>query len=110
MNQDIKQSVQKKIRILPDHIINQIAAGEVVERPAGAIKELIENAIDADARRITVTLYHGGKTAFIVHDDGTGIPHSDLTMALTRHATSKISDDVIVTLVFAFRSCFNFKT
>ncbi len=85
--------MQRRIHILPDHIANQIAAGEVVERPASAVKELIENALDARATHIEVEIRGGGKTELRVADDGHGMIRDDALLAIDRHATSKIRDE-----------------
>ena len=80
-----------KIRLLSDDLINQIAAGEIVERPSSALKEIVENALDADANNIEIFIQNGGKTKIVVKDDGFGLSKEDLLMSIKRHATSKLS-------------------
>ena len=94
-----------KIKILPDNLANQIAAGEVVERPASVIKELVENSIDADARRIQVDIELGGRRLMRVSDDGSGMLRDDAILAFERHATSKIQtlEDLAVIQTLGFR-------
>ena len=94
-----------KIRVLADHVANQIAAGEVVERPASVAKELVENSIDAGATQITIEIEAGGRRLLKVSDDGEGMVRDDAVMAFERHATSKIngSDDLIAIGTLGFR-------
>ena len=81
------------IKILPEQLINKIAAGEVVERPASIIKELVENAIDAGADQISVTIKNGGKDQITILDNGSGMDEDNARLAIERHATSKIYEE-----------------
>ena len=80
------------IHLLPDSVANQIAAGEVIQRPASVVKELVENAIDAEAREVHVLVADAGKTSIQVIDDGKGMSETDARLAFERHATSKIRE------------------
>jgi len=93
------------IRVLPDSVANQIAAGEVVQRPASVVKELMENAIDAGATRIDVRLKEAGRSLIQVTDNGKGMSPSDARMAFQRHATSKLrlADDLFHLKTMGFR-------
>ena len=94
-----------KIRILPDQVIKQIAAGEVVQRPSSVVKELVENALDAGAQRIEIQVEKAGSDLISVRDDGCGMTADDAILALRRHATSKIAtaDDLISVSSLGFR-------
>jgi DNA mismatch repair protein MutL len=93
------------IRVLEPIVAAQIAAGEVVERPASVVKELVENALDAGARRITISVRGGGIEELVIQDDGGGIPAEDITLAFARHATSKLTtaDDLWAISTLGFR-------
>src|SRR5271167_4998180 len=92
------------VRQLSEGIINRIAAGEVVERPASVIKEMVENALDAGARRIEIVADGGGRRLIRVSDDGEGMTREDLKLAVERHATSKLAgDDLLSIRTLGFR-------
>src|SRR5262245_13283311 len=94
-----------KIRVLPDSLANKIAAGEVVERPASVVKELLENALDAGARKINIEVEAGGKRLIRIIDDGEGMTRDDAITAFERHATSKLktAEDLESITTLAFR-------
>ena len=94
-----------KIAVLPQHLVNKIAAGEVIERPASVVKELLENALDAGATHVQVDIEDGGKKLIRITDNGCGMDTADLALAVTPHATSKIAsdDDLFSINTFGFR-------
>ena len=94
-----------RVKLLPEQVANQIAAGEVVERPASVVKELVENALDAGARKILVEVKAGGRSLIRVTDDGSGMSRDDALMSLERHATSKITraEDLASIATMGFR-------
>src|ERR1700690_4385097 len=94
-----------RIKLLPEHVANQIAAGEVIERPASVVKELVENALDAQAARVTLEIQAGGRSLIRVTDDGTGMSRDDALLCLERHATSKIrkAEDLAAIATMGFR-------
>ena len=94
-----------RIRILPESVANKIAAGEVVERPASVVKELLENALDAGGKTVRIEVEQGGKRMIRVTDDGHGMTHDDALLAFERHATSKLktADDLLSIATLGFR-------
>src|SRR3954452_10561315 len=94
-----------RIRLLPEHVANQIAAGEVVERSASVVKELVENALDAKSTRISIEIQTGGRSLIRVTDDGLGMSRDDALLCLERHATSKIrrAEDLAAITTMGFR-------
>lgn len=97
--------MQSKIRVLNDHTINKIAAGEVIENPASVVKELVENSLDAGASTLTIEISQGGRQLIRVSDDGYGMSSDDALLCLERHATSKISavEDIEELITMGFR-------
>ena len=95
----------QRVRILPEHLANKIAAGEVVQRPASVVKELVENSLDASATMVTIAIEDGGKGSIVVSDNGSGMGEEDALLSMERHATSKIvsPDDLAAISTYGFR-------